>query len=183
MISTSKGPLSLKEILKLCLLPINFFSWRLLTDMIRGWYCSEFFKGSNSTLRTSPVTGVSLNNQHPKQTDELESQGWHDHRVGAQDHKSQQRHSGRASVIFIYSSLSAVALRLEEGDRAVRADLVCIPDSTSQPYPPGCLTCCLEKSRQPGGPSPGCYVQGCSSIIGRTVYMGITLKPAHTGKC
>lgn len=75
MISTSKGPLSLKEILKLCLLPINFFSWRLLTDMIRGWYCSEFFKGSNSTLRTSPVTGVSLNNQHPKQTDELESQG------------------------------------------------------------------------------------------------------------
>lgn len=44
------------------------------------------------------------------------------------------------------------------------------------PCPPGCLTCCFEESCQPGGPSPGRYVQGCSSIIGGAVYMGITLK-------
>lgn len=37
-------------------------------------------------LRRSPVVGVNLNHEHPKQTDEVESKDWHAHQDEAQDY-------------------------------------------------------------------------------------------------
>lgn len=92
---------------------------------------------------------------------------------------------GRGSVTFIYSCVSAGAPRLKEGGGAVQpggvgfAFPIALSSSARQA---AFLTCCFEKSCQPGGPSPGCYVQGCSPIIGGTVYMGITLKSSPQRK-
>lgn len=58
------------------------------------------------------------------------------------------------------------------------AELGLVPDDSFHPSLPGRLTCCFEESGQPGRPSPGRYVQGCSSIVGGTVNMGFTLKPS-----
>lgn len=81
------------------------------------------------------------------------------------------------------SCLSAVPLWLKGGDRLPDWSWVCIPDNFVPDCLPGRLTCCFEKRCHPGGPSPGRYVQGCGSIIGGAVYVGLTLQfsPYGTG--